>query len=347
MSTDEVRQLLGEGAQLMKEGKLGEAIAKLKSAADLDPSSVQARSYLGAAYARDGQGPASVEQFQAAVDLDPDNPVHNFNLGQAFEVAGSKPRAMQLYEKALALDPKYAKARQRLDALTGGNKPAPTAAAAAPAATQMSGIPGVPAVQQPAGPPPAAPVGGPPQYGAAPTQYGAPAQYGAAPQPGGPLRPSYDPSLGLGRQSAAYSNPSSSGKRLLAAIIDALLLGAVIGIAVFATKPAGVDFSSSSGETNAVEAWMQQIRLVSMWLTAAYVVGFNTACAATPGKMALGMRIVKTDGSKMGFLTALGRYIIQSIISSFTCSLGMLSIVFNSERRGWHDQAAGTVVVDK
>jgi len=122
MSTDEVRQLLGEGAQLMKEGKLGEAIAKLKSAADLDPSSVQARSYLGAAYARDGQGPASVEQFQAAVDLDPDNPVHNFNLGQAFEVAGSKPRAMQLYEKALALDPKYAKARQRLDACGGSGR---------------------------------------------------------------------------------------------------------------------------------------------------------------------------------------------------------------------------------
>lgn len=349
MSMEEVRQLISEGVQLLKDGKLDEAIAKLKEAVDLDPSSVQAHAYLGAAYARDGQGPASVEQFQAAVDLDPDNPVHTFNLGQAFEVAGSKPRAMQLYEKALALDPKYSKAQQRLDALTGKNKPSAAPAAppaAVPAAPAQAAAPttSIPTVGAPRpAPPPAAPLGGPPQYGAAPAQ----TQYGAPPtQYGGPPRSNYDPSLGLGRSAPTYSDFSPAWKRLVAALIDGLITAAVIVpmVFMFVLSDAG---GVARGADPSTSPGAGLVQMAACLFGLLYYVGFNSTLGATPGKLALGMRILKTDGTKIGVGTAFGRYLLQGIIGSLTCQLAYIVIIVNEEHRGWHDQIMSTMVVDK
>jgi uncharacterized RDD family membrane protein YckC len=77
-----------------------------------------------------------------------------------------------------------------------------------------------------------------------------------------------------------------------------------------------------------------------------YYVGFNTALGATPGKLILGMRILKTDGSKIGVGTALGRYLLQSIFAMLTCGLAYIAILLNDENRGWHDQIMDTMVVD-
>lgn len=337
MATDELKQLLGEGAQLFKDGKLDEAIIKLKAAVEADPSSVQAHSYLGAAYASDGQHPASVEQFQAVVDLDPDSPVHNFNLGQAFETAGSRPRAITLYQKALALDPKYARAQQRLDALTG--RPV---APAAPAASAPSAPPSAPpqGAPRPMAPPAAAPLGGPPQYGTAPTQYGAAPQYGGQSQSG--PQSSFDPSLGLGKKAPDYTDYSPSWKRFVAALID----GAITAVVIVPMVLYQVSTADPTGSASSIPA-TSGMQIFAALFGLLYYVGFNSFLGATPGKLALGMRILKTDGSKIGFGTALGRYVLMGVLSSITCQLAYIVILVNGDHRGWHDQALDTMVVDK
>lgn len=355
---DDVKQLISDGVQLFKDGKLDEAIAKLKAAVEEDPSSVQAHSYLGAAYARNGENPASVEQFQAAVDLDPQSAVHTFNLGQAFETAGSKPRAQALYEKALALDPKYARAKQRRDALTGGPKPAPAppAPAAPPAPTPPPAVTAaMPSAPQPAPTQmgsPYSPPGGQPQAGA-PTPYGAQPQYGGATQYGAP--PRYpDPALGLGMRGSTYANYSPSWKRFVASLIDGLVLAVVILPVYFlAVMPAMSSLTYGSAAdpraaAAAVSAAVTKIQGFAAVLGILYYVGFNGSLGATPGKLALGMRIVKTDGSKMGFGTTLGRYFLQGIFAALTCGgLSYIAILVNPQHRGWHDQLMDTMVVDK
>ncbi len=89
------------------------------------------------------------------------------------------------------------------------------------------------------------------------------------------------------------------------------------------------------------------MQVIMLLIEVLYFVGFNTAFGATPGKMALGMKIVKTDSSNIGFGTALGRYLLQSLFSMLTCGLFYISILVNSENRGWHDQIMDTMVVDK
>lgn|GEM_PF-717903 len=189
MGIDEAKQLISDGAQLFKEGNLDGAVEKLKAALEEDPASAQAHSYLGAVYARKGEMPLSVEQFQAAVDIDPDSASHTFNLGQAMETSGNKMRAQALYEKALALDPKYARAQQRLEALTGKPvaAPAPSApsrpvpAPPAPAPAQVVPPAAARTVSAPAGPPaapwenqPARPLAGPPPAAGSSQGYSAP-----------------------------------------------------------------------------------------------------------------------------------------------------------------------------
>ena len=357
---DDAKQLIEEGAQLFKDGKLDEAIGKLKAAVAADPSSVQAHSYLGAAYASDKQHPEAIEQFQAAVDLNPNSAVHTFNLAQAYENAGSKPRAQALYEKALELDPKYARAQQRLQALTGQSfapprqtmrsaapvsapKPAAPAAPSAPVASAPTAVPGL-QPQQSSGPSPYAatqPLGtGGPQYSPPPVQ-----------------RPP-DPSLGLGSPAVFCANTSPSWKRFVAALIDGVITNAVTRLLanamITATVPTAMQASAprtiQTGDPTALAPVLATVFgtafFVSVGFCLLYFVGFNAALGATPGKLILGMRIVKTDGSKIGVGIAMVRYLLQSVFALFTLGLAYIVILVNSEQRGWHDQVAGTMVVD-
>ncbi len=69
--------------------------------------------------------------------------------------------------------------------------------------------------------------------------------------------------------------------------------------------------------------------------------------AATPGKLALGLRVV--DEHSGGYLTApqaFGRYFayLPAMLPLF---LGFFWIGWDSKKQGWHDKLAGTVVIRK
>lgn len=77
---------------------------------------------------------------------------------------------------------------------------------------------------------------------------------------------------------------------------------------------------------------------------ALYTVGFWVVEGATPGKMAMGIRIYTADGEPVGLGTAVVRY-IGYFVSSLSFGIGYLVVAFTPRKRGLHDYIANTVVV--
>ncbi len=84
--------------------------------------------------------------------------------------------------------------------------------------------------------------------------------------------------------------------------------------------------------------------LLQIALGLVYTVGFWVAQGATPGKMAVGIKITTVDGAEIDFGKALLRY-FGYIASTITLFIGYLMIAFTGQKRGLHDYIAGTVVI--
>lgn len=67
---------------------------------------------------------------------------------------------------------------------------------------------------------------------------------------------------------------------------------------------------------------------------------------ATPGKMALGIKVTNLQGNRISFLNATGRY-FGKIISGLLFGFGYIMILFTEKKQGLHDLMAGTLVVKK
>lgn len=82
------------------------------------------------------------------------------------------------------------------------------------------------------------------------------------------------------------------------------------------------------------------------WLPSwAYYVVFTAVYGATPGKMALGLKVVRTDGQPVDWLTAFMREVVGKTLSTLPLLLGYLWAFFHPKRQAWHDLIADTLVV--
>ncbi len=76
-----------------------------------------------------------------------------------------------------------------------------------------------------------------------------------------------------------------------------------------------------------------------------YFVGLWTYWGGqTLGKKAVGIRVVKTDGSAVNLVTAIIRY-VGYIISAVCLLIGFIWVAFDANKQGWHDKIASTYVV--
>jgi uncharacterized RDD family membrane protein YckC len=66
--------------------------------------------------------------------------------------------------------------------------------------------------------------------------------------------------------------------------------------------------------------------------------------AATPGKMAMGIKVVTADGGRVGYLRATGRHYAK-LINIFTLMIGYLMVVWDDEKRALHDRICNTRVI--
>ena len=123
------------------------------------------------------------------------------------------------------------------------------------------------------------------------------------------------------------SGPRASfGRRVVAYLIDSILIGIVYGIAYAISEPLG---------------WVAS--LVTGLIYFSYFDGSENG--QTVGKMALGIRVIdfRTGGPigfGRGFIRWLGR-----IVSTIPCFLGYFWALWDKEKQGWQDKIATTVVV--
>ncbi len=114
------------------------------------------------------------------------------------------------------------------------------------------------------------------------------------------------------------------GQRLLAALIDWLIFFVV-------SAPIGILFFEASAAMPLVAA--------------AAVIGFWRYCGATPGKLAVAVRIVD---ARTGQPVGTGRLALRLacyVVSALPLYLGFLWIAFDRRKQGWHDKIARTVVI--
>jgi len=64
----------------------------------------------------------------------------------------------------------------------------------------------------------------------------------------------------------------------------------------------------------------------------------------TLGMRALGIRVVRTDGTELTLTTALIRF-VGLVISLAVILIGVIWVAFDANKQGWHDKIAGTYVV--
>ena len=157
--------------------------------------------------------------------------------------------------------------------------------------------------------------------------------------------------------------PAGFWVRLAAYIVDfialSLLFTVVWGIVSMVTGLKVPEFSPEKTPVNLV-AWLQafsayfnELKPV-MWpyaltgraLHLIYDVLFNGRFGATPGKMVIGARILKVDGSAIGYQRALLRW-LAARLSDFSFGIGYLFIAVRPDKRALHDLLVGTKVVFK
>lgn len=140
-------------------------------------------------------------------------------------------------------------------------------------------------------------------------------------------------------------------KRVAAYLIDAFLVGIVanviqfvvmlgfFGITGFGKQP---DFSTAAGIV-----MLLLLYLLPMAIAALYYGLFHASTKqATLGKMAVGIKVVRTDGSRITVSRGVGRY-FGFMLSSLTLGIGLLMAAFTERKQALHDMLCDTLVVDK
>jgi len=128
--------------------------------------------------------------------------------------------------------------------------------------------------------------------------------------------------------------------RVVATVLDTLLimlltfplLIAIYGWAYFDLEKTGF----IAGPADFLLSWVApSVAVIVFWMYK----------QATPGKMALSLRIVDAEsGSLPSAGQCVGRYFAY-FVSMIPLGLGLLWIAFDKRKQGWHDKLAGTVVV--
>lgn len=156
------------------------------------------------------------------------------------------------------------------------------------------------------------------------------------------------------------------GRRFGAYLIDNILLGVPLGFYIFSNV--STQFASMAGSVDPVtgqpdpagmESFMADIialqfkvNLIYVALAAVYYIVCHGSIGQTIGKMAVGIRLVRTDGEKAGWAEALKRAIINPA-AYLVPGVGGLAVILNGlwplwdeKKQSLGDKVAGTLVVE-
>lgn len=138
-------------------------------------------------------------------------------------------------------------------------------------------------------------------------------------------------------------------KRVAANIIDSFVVGIVGGIiGAIIGGVIGAVFGLNGGLGGGGFLAIQLVtNLVSIAITAGYYAWFHSSAnQATLGKMAIGIKVVRSDGEAISLARGIGRY-FAFLLSSLILCIGLLMAAFTERKQGLHDLICDTLVVDK
>lgn len=129
--------------------------------------------------------------------------------------------------------------------------------------------------------------------------------------------------------------------RFLARFVDGLILGLVgmliggLGVVVMMSDP------QNTGRNLLMQVVIQ---VVSLAIGITYDVFFIRKYDATPGKMAVGLKLLRADGGKLTAGRIIGRYFAH-IVSALPLAIGYIMVAFDEQKRGLHDRLCDTRVI--
>jgi uncharacterized RDD family membrane protein YckC len=132
--------------------------------------------------------------------------------------------------------------------------------------------------------------------------------------------------------------------RVLAVFIDGLIMGVVITPLFLIVGFGAGMFHAVDAENPPNIAAILLFELFALALVMVYQVWFLTKKGATPGKMAVGIKVVMADGQGLTVGRAIGRYFAY-LLSGFTLYIGYIIAAFDSQKRALHDHICNTRVI--
>jgi tetratricopeptide (TPR) repeat protein len=104
-----------EGAKLVEEGKMEEALEAFKKAVELNSNDAVVRLNLAYTYDRQGMAEEAIAEYQRAIELSPSNLLGYNNLGVLYDKMGLYDEAIGEFQRALEIDPTDANALKNLE----------------------------------------------------------------------------------------------------------------------------------------------------------------------------------------------------------------------------------------
>ncbi len=137
---------------------------------------------------------------------------------------------------------------------------------------------------------------------------------------------------------------AGNGVRFIAYLVDAIIIGAIVGVvfAVFTLIAA----AAASNDNNTIAGLSLAIAIGGAFLVyLVYLPWFWGHGGQTPGMTLFHVRVVRENDG--GPLTTGQAYVrlVGFWISAAVFYLGFIWILFDPRRQGWHDKIAGTVVI--
>jgi uncharacterized RDD family membrane protein YckC len=144
--------------------------------------------------------------------------------------------------------------------------------------------------------------------------------------------------------------------RFAARMIDGLLLGIplLITLALFMPNLINAQRGRSNPALAGLALFSTTFFLFYFIVLIAYEVLFLKYRGATPGKMATGLKVVRSDGSDLGWGTSIGRFVMWNVVTGGIPYINMILMSVSSimagtdaEKRALHDRVCDTRVVYK
>ncbi len=145
--------------------------------------------------------------------------------------------------------------------------------------------------------------------------------------------------------------------RFVAVLIDGIILAIPLGIlqgVLFGSMGANFGRIADPGPNASPEQAFQMLgamfgvigisMVVATAINCAYETIFLVKYGATPGKMAVGLKVIRPDGSGIGVGRAIGRHFAK-LLSAIILYIGYIMAGFDAQKRALHDMLCDTRVI--